>query len=531
VGACSYYAGMDWAPEVAEIEFRQSLARQLGGEEQVARHRARGKLTIRERIDLLCDQGSFDEIGSLTGTGAYDSDGATLLSFRPTNFVAGVARVLGRPCVVSGDDYTVRGGSDEGNIKRKRDFPERIAIELAIPHVRLIDGQAGGGSVKSIEKHGFSPLPGVDDFHAAAQQLSVSPSVSLALGTVAGAGAVRVVMSHYSVIVRGTAQMMIAGPALVEQASLGQTDREQLGDASVHTSNGSIDDLADTELEAFERARQFLSYLPDNVWQAPARTETDDPVTRSDESLLSAVPRNPREAYDMRKIVRSVVDRDSWFEFGRGWGKPVMTGFARLDGWPVAVFAEDPGRYGGAWTAQAARKVRRLVDLASTFHLPLIHLQDCPGLMIGPQSERDGTVREATSALLALSQSTSDYCSVVIRRAFGVGGSANKKLGATHFRFAWPSGDWGSLPVEGGIESAYRAELAELDERASQELVESVRNRLARYRSPFRSAEAFDIEEVIDPRETRTRLCRWAHLVCRAARPRALGPAQVTYRP
>jgi acetyl-CoA carboxylase carboxyltransferase component len=522
---------VDWAPEVAEIEFRRSLSRQLGGEEQVARHRARGKLTIRERIDSLCDQGSFDEIGSLTGTGSYDADGATLLSFRPTNFVAGIARVRDRPCVVSGDDYTVRGGSDEANIKRKRDFPERLAMELAIPHIRLIDGQAGGGSVKSIEKHGFSPLPGVDDFLAAAEQLSVSPSVSLALGTVAGAGAVRVVLSHYSVIVRGTAQMMIAGPALVEQASLGQTDREQLGDPSVHTSNGSIDDMADTELEAFERVRRFLSYLPDNVWQAPVRAAADDPATRADEKLLSAVPRNPRATYDMRQIASSVVDRDSWFEFGCGWGKSVMTGFARLDGWPVALFAEDPGIYGGAWTAQAARKVRRFVDLASTFHLPLVHLQDCPGLMIGPQSERDGTAREASSALLALSQSTSDYCSVIIRRAFGVGGSANKKLGATHFRFAWPSGSWGSLPVEGGIESAYRAELAGLDQQARQEFIDSVRDRLARYRSPFRSAEAFDVEEVIDPRETRSRLCRWAQLMCRDARPRVLGPAKVTYRP
>jgi acetyl-CoA carboxylase carboxyltransferase component len=522
---------VDWAPEVAEIQRRRSLSLRLGGDEQVARHRARGKLTIRERIDALCDPGSFDEIGALTGSGTYSADGSELTAFRPANFVAGIGAVSGRRCVISGDDYTVRGGSDEANIPRKRDFPERIAIDFGIPHIRLVDGQAGGGSVKTIEHEGFSPMPGTDHFLAAAEQLGVSPSISLALGTVAGAGAVRVVLSHYSVIVRGTAQMMIGGPALVEQAGLGHTDREELGDPSIHTSNGSIDDLVESESEAFARARRFLSYLPDNVWQAPLQVQTGDPASRADEYLLSAVPRNPRAVYDMRKIVTAVLDQDSWFEFGRGWGKSVMTGFGRLNGWPVAVFAEDPRFAGGAWTAQASRKVRRLVDLASAFHLPLLHLQDCAGLMIGIQSERDGTVREATATLLALAQSTSTYCSVIIRRAFGVGGSANKKLGATHFRFAWPSGNWGSLPVEGGIESAYRAELAELSPEQRDEFIEAVRVRLARYRSPFRSAEVFDVEEVIDPRETRARLCRWIGLASRPTRPQDLGPAYATYRP
>lgn len=531
VCTCSYYAEVDWAPEVAEIQLRRSMSLRLGGDEQVARHRARGKLTIRERIDALCDKGSFDEIGSLTGSATYAAGSSELTSFRPTNFVAGIGEVSGRRCVISGDDYTVRGGSDEANIPRKRDFPERIAIDFGIPHIRLIDGQAGGGSVKTIEHEGFSPMPGNDHFLAAAEQLAVSPSISLALGTVAGAGAVRVVLSHYSLIVRGTAQMMIGGPALVEQAALGHTDREELGDPSVHTSNGSIDDLVESESEAFDRARRFLSYLPDNVWQAPARLETEDPASRAEDFLLSAVPRNPRAVYDMRKIVTAVVDQESWFEFGRGWGRSVIIGFARLGGWPVAVFAEDPKVAGGAWTAQAARKVRRLVDLASAFHLPLLHLQDCPGLMIGLQSERDGTVREATATLLALAQSNSTYCSVVIRRAFGVGGSANKKLGATHFRFAWPSGNWGSLPIEGGIESAYRAELAELDPGRQEEFVEAVRARLAQYRSPFRSAEKFDVEDVIDPRETRARLCRWIDLASRAGRPGRLDSAHITYRP
>ena len=200
----------------------------------------------------------------------------------------------------------------------------------------------------------------------------------------------------------------------------------------------------------------------------------------------------------------------------------------RLDGWPVALFAEDPYIYGGAWTADAARKVTRFIDVASTFHLPLIHLEDCPGFLIGKQSEEEGTIRIGSTALAALGQSTSPFASVVIRKAFGVAGAANHKPGTTHFRYAWPSGDWGSLPIEGGLEVAYKAELAELEGDARSKEIERIRERLNRYRSPYRAAEIFDIEEVIDPRETRPLLCRWANLVAPTRRP---GKVTWSFRP
>jgi acetyl-CoA carboxylase carboxyltransferase component len=249
---------------------------------------------------------------------------------------------------------------------------------------------------------------------------------------------------------------------------------------------------------------------------------------RRDEQLLSIVPREPRRVYKMREVINSVVDQGSWFEMGQGWGKAIITGFARLDGWPVAIFAEDPYIYGGAWTADASRKVTRFIDLASTFHLPLIHLEDCPGFLIGKQSEEECTIRYGSMALAALGQSTSPFCCIVIRKAFGVAGAANRKPGSMHFRYSWPSGDWGSLPIEGGLEVAYKAELAAFEGEAYKAEVDKIRERLNRYRSPYRAAEVFEIEEVIDPRESRPILCRWADLV---APSRKAGPMAWTFRP
>ena len=238
------------------------------------------------------------------------------------------------------------------------------------------------------------------------------------------------------------------------------------------------------------------------------------------------MPRDPREPYETRPIINSVFDQGSFFEIGRAWGRSIICGLARLDGIPVAVFAEDSQVYGGAWTADACRKLIRHCDLASTFHLPLVHLVDCPGFLIGKQAEQDATIRLGSQALAAFGQANVPFCSVVIRKAFGVAGAANNKPGSQHFRFAWPSGDWGSLPIEGGIEVAYKAELAEVDD--YDEHLSKIKERLNRLRSPFRSAEFFEIEEIIDPRDTRPNLCRWANLAVKSLSP---GPASFTYRP
>lgn len=516
---------MGWEKEIAELHQRSGLAEKMGGADKVARQHEFGKLTVRERLDRIVDGDSFHEIGKLAGVAKYDDEGR-LREFMPSNFVFGTAEVDGRPIIVSGDDFTVRGGSADASIAGKRLQAEGLASELRLPHVRLVDGMGGGGSVKTIEMAGRTYIPKVAGWDTIVGHLGIAPSVSLALGSVAGIGAARVSTAHYSVIVRDTAQMMIAGPALVDWANLGDVTKEELGASEIHTRNGAIDDEAESEQQAFDMARRFLSYLPTSVDELPPRLPSVDPVDRREPMLLDLVPKDPRKVYKMRPAIEAIVDAGSFFEIGKKWGKSIITGLARLNGVAVAIFAEDPMVYGGAWTADSSRKLVRLCDLASTFHLPLIHLVDCPGFLIGKESEQAATIRFGSTALAALGQATVPFCSVVVRKAFGVAGAANSKPGSQHFHFAWPSGDWGSLPIEGGVEVAYKAELAEAADYDAH--LQKIKERLNRLRSPFRSAEYFEIEEIIDPRDTRPNLCRWVELAWRVLRP---GTTAFTYRP
>ena len=219
----------------------------------------------------------------------------------------------------------------------------------------------------------------------------------------------------------------------------------------------------------------------------------------------------------MRRIVNTLLDAGSFFEFSSQYGSAAITGLGRLDGWPVAILASDPYFYGGGWTADAAIKITRFIDFANTFHLPVVNLVDVPGFLIGKQAEMDGTIRHGARTLAALYQAEVPWCSVLVRRAFGVAGAAHANHTRLSYRYAWPSGDWGSLPVEGGIEAAYRAELAAAPDPAK--LRAQIEQHLNRFRSPFLTAEAFLIEEIIDPRDTRRLLCEFARLVAPLRKP------------
>ncbi|MEN2980785.1 carboxyl transferase domain-containing protein [Tistrella bauzanensis] len=512
---------MSWEPEIEELRRRQQMAGQMGGVDKVARHHANGKLTVRERVASLLDQGSFNEIGSVSGRGSYDADG-NLLDLSPANFIYGRGRIDARPVMVGGDDFTVRGGAADAGIFEKQVQCEKMANEYRMPLVRLIDGTGGGGSVKSYESIGHTYVPANPGWDIVVANLATVPVVSLALGSVAGLGAARTVASHYSLMVKNISQMFIAGPAVVARA--GETlTKEELGGAMIHAKAGAIDDVVDSEEEAFARTRKFLSYLPSSVDELPPRTDpVDDPVRR-DDWLIKAIPRERRRVYDMRRIVRSVVDTDSFFEMGKMFGRSAMTGLARIDGWPVAVLASDPYFYGGGWTADTAQKVVRFVDLADTFHLPVVHLVDIPGFLIGLDAEKTATIRHGARALSAVYQARVPWCTIVVRRAFGVAGAAMTNHTRARFRYAWPSGDWGSLPMEGGIEVAYRAELDRAEaanpEGGREALMAEITERLEGVRSPFRSAEAFSIEEIIDPRDTRARLTEFANLAAPLRKP------------
>ena len=515
---------MSWEEDIEELRRREALAYQMGGVEKVKRQRDGGKLTVRERIDKLLDPGSFHEVGAIAGKARYGADGA-LQDFMPANFVAGRGRIEGRPVVVGGDDFTVRGGAADASIRGKQMIAEQMANELRLPLIRLVDGTGGGGSVKTLETEGRTYVPANPAWDWVVANLGMVPVVALGLGSVAGLGAARLVTSHYSLMVEGISQMFIAGPPVV--ARIGQTlTKEELGGSDIHARAGAVDDVVASEEEAFQRTRRFLSYLPSSVFELPPRGPIIDDPNRREEALIAAVPRDRRKVYDMRRIVRAVVDRDSFFEIGRKFGGSAITGLARLDGWPVAVLASDPYIYGGGWTAAASQKITRFADLANTFHLPVVHLVDIPGFIIGLEAEKAGTIRHGARALAAVYQAKVPWCSILVRKAFGVAGAAHTNHARLHYRYAWPSGDWGSLPVEGGIEAAYRAELEASPD--PEKLRLAIEERLNRVRSPFRVAEAFGVEEIIDPRDTRPLLCEFANL---AAKLREPGPVATAMRP
>jgi acetyl-CoA carboxylase carboxyltransferase component len=504
---------MTWDKQREELKRRQALAEKMGGAAKLARQKARGKLDARERLRRLLDKGSFREIGKIAGKGVYD-DAGDLKNFSPSNFIFGRGRINGETVVASADDFTVRGGAADAAIHRKFAMAEQMAHELKLPLIRMIDGTGGGGSVKMLEDMGFTYVPFVPGWEHVVKNLKTVPVVALALGPCAGLGAARMVASHYSVMVRGLAQIFTAGPAVVAGLGTGENlDKEQLGGADIHTRNGVIDDEAESEDQAFAMARAFFSYLPSHVGAIAERRSTTDKPTRKESALTGAVPENRREAYSMRKILEMVADKGSVFEMGKRWGRAVITAFTRFDGWPVAVLASDPTFLGGSWTADTAEKAKRFIQLAELFRLPVIHLVDNPGFMIGLEAERTATIRRGVEAMNGVYDATVPWATVIIRKAYGVAGAAMSDHTRFQYRFAWPSGDWGSLPMEGGVEVAYKAELERADDPAAA--LSEIKARLGRVTSPFRTAEQFLIEDIIDPRDTRPLLCEFAELAQR----------------
>lgn len=490
---------MSWQKAIEELRRRERLAEEMGGEEPVSRQRGRGKLTVRERVAFLADPGSFHEIGKIAGKASYGAD-EELAGFMPSNSVMGRARLDGRPTVILADDFTVRGGAADASIWQKMVQAIKMAAEYRMPLVQMIDGTGGGGSVKMLEKDPRTYIPETPGWNEIVHGLTQVPFVSLALGPCAGMGAGRVAASHFSVMVKELSQVFVAGPPVA--IALGEdVTKEELGGWKIQGQNGTVDNVVDTEADAFIAARKFLSYLPPSVHHLPERIQPADDPRRKEESLLSIVPDDGRTPYKPRRIIEAVVDKGSFFEIGSYWGRGIVTGLARIDGHAVGIMAGDPFFLDGAWTADVCDKVTRHMDLCSTFHLPVIHFVDCPGFAVGVKAETAGVTRAGVRAMTAVYQATVPVCSVVIRKAYGLAGSAMMNQSRTKWRYCWPSGDWGSLPMAGGIEAAFRKELSEAAD--PEALKAQLYRKFDAIRSPFRTAESFFAEEIIDPRETR----------------------------
>jgi len=497
---------MVWQSEIEELEYRQHLAQQMGGEENVARHHARGKLTIRERIAGLADPGSFQEIGGLAGAGTYGDDNK-LTALMPAPEVVGVCTLNGRKVVINGGDFTIRGGAGDAmphGAASKGAYALQMAMQWHLPYIMLLD--AVGGSVRTFEQIGrtyaISNMLGTQE----SRMLGMVPVVAGVMGSVAGIVAVQACISHFSVMVKGTSQIFPGGPPVVRAALGYDITKEELGDYRTQVYQGGvIDNLAENEEEAFKIIRRFLSYLPDNVWEMPPRVEPTDDPNRRDEELLSIIPREKNKRYDPYQILNHVLDRDSFFEICPFYGRSRITGLARVNGYPLGVMINNPSFLGGSMDVAAGSKVIRFLKLCDTFHLPLVYFADEPGFMVGLESQKQGIVRAGARIVHVTAQTKMPWLTFIIRQIYGVAGQLNLRPSSMYRRYAWPSGNWGSMHIEGGTYAAYRREIEAAPDPEAK--LEEIEQRLKAIASPFRTAEAFSIEDIIDPRDTRPLIC------------------------
>ena len=516
---------MVWQPEIEELERRKRLAERMGGEAGIREQRRRGKLTVRERLDLLADAGSFREIGQLAGAARYEGD--ELVDLTPSNMVIGLAKLNGQRAVLTAGDFTVRGGASDASIGNKGGHAQNMALDWRLPFVRLLD--ATGGSVKTFEQIGRTYIPtnpvtpGVEDL------LCRVPVVAAVLGSVAGLPAVDACLAHFNVMVKGISQVFPGGPPVVKAALGIDITKEDLGDERSQVfDSGVIDNLAETEDEAFDMVKRFLGYLPNNVWEMAPRVETGDDPDRREEELLSVIPREKRRTYNPRRILNAVLDQDSFFEITPHYGRSRILGLARMNGYPVGVMINNPKRLGGSMDVSAGVKVIRFLQLCDTFHLPMVYFADEPGFMVGPDQQRQGIVRAGAKMLCATLRTRMPWISIITRQLYGVAGQCHDRPSGMFKRVAWPSGHWGSMHISGGVSAAYRRIIAESEDPAAKQ--REIEDRLEALASPFRTAEAFNIEEIIDPRETRPMVCEFVEMA-QSVLETQLGPSPTPYMP
>ena len=552
-----------WAPLLNDISDMQGLAHKRlapGSEDPgVVRQRSRGKLTCRERIDLLLDDGTFREIGSVAGFASYDDTGQ-VVDFTPANHVGGWGRIEGRSAIVCADDFTSRGGHADGAIGAKSRHLDSLSLEMRVPSVRLLDGSSGGGSVAAmvpaqkqegesaarestgaitagrprVAGGGGSYLPGHLGSSMYTEQLSTVPVVNMLLGSVVGIGAAKAVLGHFSVMVRDIAQLFVAGPPVVIHAMGYDISKEELGGWHIHCRNGSVDNLAETEEEAAAMARRFLSYLPSSAYETPPVLPPNpkDPPDRREEELFALIPRTRATTFDVRKAIRLMADIDSFFEIGPLWATDQVTGFVRFNGYPMGVIASDSQHAnGGALTADGCTKLRRHLDLCDLFHLPILNLVDNPGFAVGLEHEMAGTIRRGGEWMVAFAQVGVPIFTVVMRRSFGVAGNNYATpRSQPSVRVGWPAADVGGIPPEGGIEAAYRRQLAESDD--PEALRAELMARIESARGPIGPLSRFQIEEMIDPRDTRRMICDWIDTAYKVvSQPARLVPRALQFRP
>lgn len=497
----------EWTDLLVELEARLQTARAMGGPDKLAKQHAGGRFDARQRIDQLCDPGSFREIGALVGALSYGG-----LPPAPADaLIAGSARIEGRPVLVGSEDFTVQGGSIGIGTHAKRVRLAELALQERVPLIMLLEG-AGERMTNSLERYVHAP----NDLELLARVSGKVPTVSIVVGASAGHGVLTALLSDFVIMVQGSA-MFSAGPPLVEAAIGEKVSKEDLGGARMHTAeSGVAHNLAETETAAFAAVRQYLSYFPQNAWQRPPAIAATDGERRLD-TILDLIPRRLSRPYDIRPVLDLVVDHGSLFEVQPRYGTPIVTAFARLGGQAVAIVANQPQVHGGAITSQAADKAAHFLDVADAFHFPVVFLADNPGIMPGTHAERAGTLRSAARMYAAQARLRAPKLHVTLRKAFGFGSSmmAMNPFDGQTITLAFPTVTLGAMPATGGGTAAKLSAEAQAQADAAER------------GAAWKTADSLSYDEIIDPRELRNVLLAGLRLsAARQAEPPT--PAQQT---
>lgn len=506
--------------QAEELAQRRADALRMGGDAGVDKQHGLGKLTVRERLDLLFDAGSFVEAGLFAG--AVETPQSQGKRTPADGCVTGVGRVDGRPVTVIAYDFTVLAGSIGQHGERKATRARELAVRHGTPVVYLLDS-AGARVTESV---GAAFAGSGDLFREITAMSGVVPQVAAMMGPCSAGTAYIPALCDFVPMVKGTSSMALAGVHLVRAATGEQVTEEEMGGSGVHNKiSGVADRECADDAECLRVVRDYLSFLPSRYGDPLPVRPVGDPVERRSEELYDVVPANPRQAYDMRRVVKAVVDDGAFFPLKPDWARSVITGFARFGGRPAGVVASQPMQLGGALGIDSADKAARFINLCDSFNVPLVFLVDVPGFLVGKEVEHKGIIRHGAKMLFNVSEATVPKVTVVLRKAYGAGYyvMAGRSYECDHL-VGWPSAEFSVMGPEGAVNILFRKQLAAAgsdEERAALrvELVAGVRASI----DPFLSARMSFVDDIIDPAATRQAIVDGLEV---SARKQVLRPAR-----
>ncbi|MEP3047652.1 MAG: acyl-CoA carboxylase subunit beta [Roseibium sp.] len=484
---------------LAELEQRRDTARMGGGQRRIDSQHIKGKLTARERIEILLDEGSFEEFDMFKQHRCTEF-GMEEQHIPGDGVVTGWGTVNGRTVYVFSKDFTVFGGSLSETHAEKITKLQDMALRNRAPIIGLFD--AGGARIQE----GVAALGGYGEvFQRNVMASGVIPQISLIMGPCAGGDVYSPAMTDFIFMVRDTSYMFVTGPDVVKTVTNETVTAEELGGASVHTTKSSIADGAfDNDVEALQEMRRLIDFLPmNNQADLPELTNFDDP-NRIDMSLDTLIPDNPNKPYDMKELVLKVLDEGDFYEIQENFAGNIITGFGRMEGRTVGVIANQPMVLAGVLDSDASRKAARFVRFCDCFSIPIVTFVDVPGFLPGTSQEYGGLIKHGAKLLFAYAEATVPKITVITRKAYG---GAYDVMSSKHIRgdinYAWPSAEIAVMGAKGAVEILYRSELG--DQEKIQQRTKDYEDRFA---NPFVAAERGYIDDVIRPHSTRRRVAK-----------------------